>query len=927
VVSGKNWLAQLRQLSKFNRMKIVPRIMSLLLAGALVLQNASAACFPTELRCDFFADPLGIDSATPHLDWILETSDVSARGLTQSAYQILVASSREQLAKDQGDLWDSGKVMSDQTHQISYGGNFLKSDQAVWWKVRVWDGTDKVSSWSSPAQWTMGVLVSDDWNAKWITPPASLQGGDNSTFLLRHEFSAQANLKRASVNICGLGQYELSVNGSNVTANVLTPGWTEYTKTCLYDNYDVTMLIRRGTNAVGILLGNGMYRVARGGRYAKFEKSFGPLQSIARIRLEYEDGSTTIIGTDEHWCAGISPMTFSSVYGGEDWDARLEQKGWNQLGFDESKWLPAEISNGPGGALKGISHSAPPIQTFETHMPISQHQIKTNVAIYDLGQVASHMTRFTAHGLAGSKVRVTPSELLKPDGSLFVNNYNGRAWSEYTLAGTGKETYTSKFYYCGDRYLQVECISPTNSTEIPEVDFIAGLVVHSSVTPAGTFSCSNDLFNRIYTMIRRAELGNMMSVLTDCPHRERLGWLEQDHLHGPSFHYQYDMNALFGKIIGDMVDCQLDDGLIPTHVPEYPVFSPQWRDSIEWGSTGVLMPWQQYEWTGDVGVLRRNYSMMKAYVDYVTSKAKGEIAAKGLGDWSGQGSGPETPGELVATALYYEDVMVLAETAKLLGKKEEASSAKQLAERIRTAFNAAFFHSETSQYGTGSQGANAFPLALGLAAPANRLAVLTNLVADIEKRDYAMTVGEVCLPYLLQALAGAGRSDVVFAMNNQARHPGYGYQLKMGATALCETWNADRDNSQIQFMLGHIIEWFYHDLAGIQLDPQSPGFKHFVIHPNVVGDLTEVKGSYDSVRGKIVSEWKLAQNTITLHVIVPANTTATIDVPAANKNSVTESGKNIANSNGIAFLNFQNSHASYYVGSGDYLFRAEFSSK
>src|ERR1035437_6542471 len=370
-------------------MKIVLRMMSLLLAVTLGLQNAGAACLPTHLRCDYFAGPLGIDSANPRLDWVLETTDSSARGLTQGAYQILVASSRELLAKDQGDLWDSGKVVSDQTHQISYAGKSLKSDQSVWWKVRVWDGVEKVTAWSAPAHWTMGVLNPADWQARWVTAPASLQGGDNGTFLLRHEFSALAKLKRATINICGLGQYELSVNGSNVTANVLAPGWTEYTKTCLYDTYDVTALLRRGTNAVGILLGNGMYHVAKGGRYAKFEKSFGPLQSIARIRLEYEDGSTTIIGTDEHWRAGVSPMTFSSVYGGEDWDARLEQKGWDCARFNESKWLPAEISSGPGGALRGVSRSAPPVQTFETHTPVIQHQIKPNVTIYDLGQVAS----------------------------------------------------------------------------------------------------------------------------------------------------------------------------------------------------------------------------------------------------------------------------------------------------------------------------------------------------------------------------------------------------------------------------------------------------------------------------------------------------------------------------------------------------------
>jgi hypothetical protein len=915
------------QLFKFDRVKISRCIFLFLLTAALASQYASAAWFPAQLQCDFFTEPLGIDSANPGLDWILQASEPSARGLTQSAYHILVTSSQERLAKDTGDLWDSGKVASDQTYQIAYEGKPLKSDEVVWWKVRVWDGTGKVSAWSAPAQWTMGVLNPNDWHAQWITAPSSLQRGSNSTFLLRHEFSTKPKIKRATLNICGLGQYEVSINGMNVTTNVLTPGWTEYTKTCLYDTYDVTALIRGGDNAVGILLGNGMYRVAKGGRYAKFEKSFGPLQAIARIRLEYEDGSVTIIGTDESWRAGISPMTFSSVYGGEDWDARLEQSGWNRPGFDESRWLTAEISTGPGGKLRGVSRSAPPIQIFETHVPVGRHQVKTNVTIYDLGQEASHLARFTVHGPAGSRVRITPSELVNSNGTLFVNNYNGRAWSEYTLAGTGEEAYTSKFFYYGGRFLQVECISPTNGTEIPLVDSIVGLDIHSSVTMAGKFSCSNDLFNRVDTMIRRAELGNMMSVITDCANRERLGWLEQDHLHGPSFHYEYDMSPLVTKVVGDMMDCQLDDGLIPTHVPEYPIMSPKWRDAIEWGTTGILMPWQQYQWTGDVAGLRSSYPMMRRYLDYLTSKATNGIAAPGLGDWNGLRANTNTPNNLIATALYFENTRALAQSAKVLGKTDEAAVYEKLAATIRAAFNAAFFHPDTQQYGTGSQCANAMALDLGLVEPASRPAVLQHIVDDLARQHYAMTIGEVGLPYLLRALAAGGRSDVIFDMANQTEYPGYGYQLKMGATALPETWNAGRDNTQIQFMLGHIIEWFYHGLAGIRLDPQSPGFKHFVIHPTVVGDLTEVKAAYDSIRGQIVSEWKLSKNTITMHVVVPPNTTATIDIPVVNKDSVTEGGKPIVDSGGIAFLNFQDSHASYQVGSGDYTFKAEMPSK
>jgi hypothetical protein len=902
--------------------KASDRILVILCACVLVLTpvkaTTTAGLLPVNLRSDYYANPLGIDSPQPRLDWILQANDSAARGLTQSAYQILVASTPMSLLQDKGDLWDSGKIMSDQMNQIIYAGQPLKSDEAVWWKVRVWNGAGNVSTWSAPAQWTMGVLNQSDWEAKWIKAPASLAGDDNSTFLLRYEFPVKVGLKRGTVSICGLGQYEMYLNGDNVTADVLTPGWTEYNKTCVYDTYDVTSLIHEGPNAIGILLGNGMYRVAKGGRYAKFQKSFGPLQAIARIRLEYDDGSTTIIGTDERWHTGTSPMTFSSVYGGEDWDARMEQKGWDRAGFDETKWLPAEESNGPGGKLRGISRSAPPIRTFETQTAVSHHKINQDVTIYDLGQAAAHLTRFTVHGPAGSMVKVTPGELLNLDGSLFNNNYNGKAWSVYTLAGTGNETYTSKFYYCGDRYLQVECIPFKGGGDPPMVDSIAGLVVHSSVTPAGEFSCSNDLFNRTYAMIHWAELSNMMSVITDCPHRERLGWLEQDHLHGPSFFYNYDIYSLFGKVIGDISDCQLPNGLIPTHVPEYPIFSAKWRDAIEWGSTGVLLPWQQYERTGDVGVLRRNYAVMKGYVEHITQNAQGGIASAGLGDWTGLRASTETPFTLISTAIYYEDMEVLAKTAKLLGYPDAAATDEQLAEKIRVAFNQAFFHAETNQYGTGSQCANALALDLGLVEAASRAAVLKNLVGDLERRKYVLTVGEVGLPYLLRALATAGRSDVIFAVNNQTECPGYGYQLKMGATALPETWNANRDNSQIQFMLGHVVEWYFHDLAGIQLDSQSPGYKHFIIHPSIVGDLTNVKSAYVSPRGTIVSEWKQDGPHLTMHVVIPPNSTATICVPTTNAESITQNGTPIAEVTVLKSLKTGDPCTEYEAGSGDY---------
>jgi alpha-L-rhamnosidase len=878
---------------------------------------------PVDLKCEYRSNPPGVDVLNPRLEWVLAPADINLRDLSQTAYQVLVASSPDLLNQGKCDLWNSGKVHSGEMNMVAYEGKELKSHQTVWWKVRVWDQALKISGWSDVNQWTMGLLKPADWSgAKWIGAFAKLDGAVNSTFLLRREFKVKPGLSRAIISVCGLGQYEMTVNGKQLTETLLNPGWTQYDKTCLYDTYDITSLLNDGQNAIGVLLSTGMYHVSKGGRYAKFEHSFGRLQAIAVIHFEYNDGSVNTLTTDEKWKVGVSPMTWSGIYGGEDWDARKMQKDWDNPGFNQSAWMPAEIMNGPGGILKGITHAAPPIRKFQIYKPISSKEIKPHVTIYDLGLQASFISTFTVSGPAGSIIKITPGELLNPDGTLFRNNYNGRSYSMFTLAGTGKESYTSKFFTTGCRYYQVECLPVAGSAEVPEVESIAGIVVHSDSPFTGVFSCSNELFNRTYKMIQWAELSNMKSVISDCPHRERLGWLEQSHLHGPSFRYNYDMRTMSGKIMSDMNDTQQPNGLIPCIAPELTVFGPDWREAIEWGTAGILIPWQQYQWTGDAGVLRKNYPMMKAYVEYLTGRAKNGIAAEGNGDWAGRRASPHTSKLFIATAFYYGNADVLASSAKLLGMTEELGKQQKLANSVRESFNKKFFNLQTKQYDSGSQCANAMALVMGLVDPANRKAVLDNLVADIEKRNYENTTGEVGMRYVLRALADGGRSDVVFRMNNQDGLPGYGYQLKMGATALTETWDAYRDNSQNQFMLGHITEWFYHDLAGIQMDPLKPGFKSFIIRPCIAGDLTEVAGSYHSVQGKIVSEWKRAGSKLSMLVVVPPNTNALVYIPAKSISTVSESGRPVTEIKGGKLIGMEGSYVIVKVASGNYTFES-----
>jgi alpha-L-rhamnosidase len=923
---------------------------------------SSRAITVESTSCENFNNPSGVDVRQPRLSWILQSN---LRGDAQTAYQILAASSEAALKKDSGALWDSGKTTSDETIQIPYSGKPLKSSQQVFWKVRAWDANGKVSKWSSTATWTMGILDSTEWNAKWISasgaekygmsypsfaradfnrrqafvgahPNADKPGEPNfSSLLARREFAVKSGLARAIIHVTGLGQYELSVNGKQVGDAILAPGWTDYRKTVLYDTFDITRQIKKGDNAVGVILGNGMYNIQPDYvRYVKFLNSFGPLKVIAQLRLEYANGSVETIVTDQSWQVAPGPITFNNIFGGEDFDARLVPAGWDKPGFKlDSKWTTAIETSGPGGTLKGLSCAAPPIRAIENLPPVSAKNLNASTIVFDLGQNCSVMPRLSVSGARGSFMRIIPSELLKPDGTVDRSSCTQDgvrpAWWQYTLAGDGTENYFPKFFYQGCRYLQVELFAANSDGALPKIKEIEGVVVHSSSEPVGEFETSSPLFNRIYRLIRWAQRSNMMSLMTDCPHREKLGWLEQTHLNGPSLRYNFDMAALLQKTMNDMADAQLENGFVPNIAPEYFIAGPHdtgnaMRNSPEWGGAFIMVAWQQYQFNGDLALLRRYYDDMKRYVAFLGSTGRNHIVTTGLGDWYDIGPKPPwgsqlTPPALTATAFYQHFNWILARTAGLLGKPDEAKQFDALAGEIRVAFNKTFYHSEMCQYATGSQCANSLAVVMNLVEETNRAAVMDNIVADV--RAKGLTAGDVGYRYLLRALAENGHSGVIYKMNNQSDKPGYGYQLKMGATSLTEKWDGGVGSfgSQNHFMLGQINEWFSHDLAGIQ--PGTPGFKPIVIKPAIVGDLTWVKAKYDSVHGEIISEWKRDGGQLTLHVTIPANTTATVYIPARAADEVSEGSAAVTKTRGVKFLRAENNCAVFAVAGGNYQFK------
>jgi hypothetical protein len=1022
-----------------------------ILALACLTASEGAAMTVTNLACEDRTNPLGIDVAQPRLGWILPSSQ---RGDTQTAYQILVASSQTLLDSNTADLWDSGQVATNQQNQISYGGAALQTSQPVFWKVRVWDANGVASSWSATATWTMGVLNPADWQAQWIMGlqrkstgyhaqtatsqnttkwvqidlgqaypitnivlhPKWYQGmagygfpirfrveisndstfssstiianqttdyvnpgyipvpftvssvsaryvrvtgtklyyysaNNDYTFALsqlevisggtnvalnkavssldsieqygwgavgltdgagfvgcdygrrnRREFTVQPGLKLAIVQVCGLGQYELSVNGNKIGNDLLSPGWSAYGKTVLYDTRDVTAQLQPGTNnAIGLILGNSMYNITAGyGRYVKFQQSFGPLRAIVQLRLDYTNGTSQVIGSDANWQTGPGAITFENVFAGEDYDARLEAAGWNQRGFTNTQWTAAVLTNGPGGTLKGLSCAAPPIGKFDVFAPVKTNVLSSSTNVYDLGQNASVMPQLQVSGPAGSYVRIIPSELVAANGTVDRASCTQDgvlpAWWQYTLAGNGTESWFPQFFYHGSRYLQVQLYAAPTGGALPTVQLLQGVAVHSTSTPIGGFSCSNPLFNQIYNLVRWAQMNNMVSLMTDCPHRERLGWLEEDHLNGPSLRYNFDFAPLFAKIENDIADSQwTSNGFVPNIAPEYfqtsGSLTDPYHNSPEWGSTFIQGAWQQYQFSGDVTLLQRFYPAMKAYLAYLTSTVNGNyIIPTDLGDWYDlgqiQGGSQLTPNTLPGTVTYYQDAQVMAGIAQVLGNAADEATYNQLAANIRAGFNNNFFNAASGTYGSGSQTSDAMPLAAGMVDAANASGVTAALVNDIQNRGNALTAGEIGFGYVLRALQLAGRADVIYAMNNQTNTPGYGYQIAHGATSLTEKWDASVGSfgSQDHFMLGEIMEWFYHDLAGIQPDPAAPGFENIIIRPTIVGDLTSVSAAYDSVSGPITSQWTATGNQLALNAGIPPGSTATVYLPVLGTN-------------------------------------------
>jgi alpha-L-rhamnosidase len=847
---------------------------------------------PAALRCEYLANPLGMDVKAPRFYWIPRHP---GRGQAQTAYQLLVST---QPGSEKGEAWDSGKVVSSAFTHVVYKGTPLASDKKYYWKVRYWDKDGQPSPYSAVASFGTGLFARDDWQGSWI-------GGANQ---LRKEFAVNGAVVRATAYICGLGYYELRINGRKVGTNVLDPGWTTYPKRALYVAHDVTALLKTGANAVGVMLGDGWFK----------SKAL-----LFQLNIELTGGKILSVVSDGTWKTAAGPVLEDSVYNGETYDARLEAPGWDEPGFADKGWKKAEPAAGPKGVLS--AQMMPPIRIMDTLVPLKMTTPRLGVYVFDMGQNASGWARLRVAGPRGAEVKMRFAELLYPDGMVNQENLrSARALDVYILKGEGEEVWEPRFTYHGYRYVEV-----TGFPGVPTADSVRGRVVYSSVRQAGSFAASKPILNGIQRIITWGQKTNLHSIPTDCNQRdERMGWMGDAQGTAEEALMNFDMAAFYTNFIRDIRDVQDDKGMITDTVPH--IWGSRPADPA-WGTAYPLLCWYMYQYYGDARILEEQYEGLKKYVDFLRSKAEnGLVKYSYYGDWVAV---DKTPGSIVSSFYYYYDVKVLADIAKLAGHEADAAAYTKLAEEIKIAFHKEYFDPKTGNYANGTQTANALALFLELAPPDARNAAWGNLFDNLAYKNAShLTTGIIGTKYIMEVLTRMGNSDLAYDIAAQTTYPSWGYMVENGATTLWELWQRREGpsmNSHNHPMFGSVGAWFYKALAGINLDPQAVAFEKIRIEPQMVRDLMFASGSVDALRGRIVSSWKRSDKGVVLEAAVPVGSEAEIVLPKFNLRDVIvkEGGKAVWIEKKFApgvpgILGVQETAAAIVIkaGSGHYVF-------
>jgi alpha-L-rhamnosidase len=1050
-----------------------------------------------QIRCEGFPAPMGIDKMYPRFSWVLESKE---RNQAQTAYQILVSSGQNLLDRDEGDMWNSEKVVSDQSIQVTYRGNALESGKAYYWKVRMWDRKGRQSGWSASGMWTMGLLREGDWKGKWIgrdevdktfhlentewiwfpggQPDKSapvgkryfrrmfdlptdvrvesavlhvtaddegdffingaqvcstrshlvltevdvkqfLRGGKNLLAVavlnqsdkpnpaglvgvldiqfgngsaisiptdawwkaadsveqgweaaaydesewvpvqilgkvgmppwgeksapairrlparwLRKEAAFDKPIRGATVHMSGLGLSELFINGSKIGDHVLSPALSEYPKRVFYVTHDVTKALVAGKNAFGVVLGNGRYYAPRLGE-PTITQTYGYPKLLFQLHVEFEDGTAQDIGSDESWRLSTDgPIVANNEYDGEEYDATREFEGWAVAGFDDARWEVASVVAAPGGAVR--AQMIAPIRVVDTLRPVSVTELHPGVFIVDMGQNMVGWCRIRMNGPRGTRVVLRHAETLRPDGELYLDNLRGaKVTDAYTLKGGGEEVYEPRFTYHGFRFVEVRGYPGRL-----EHNAIEGRVVNDDVEHVGEFTCSHPVINRIYRSVMWGVRGNYRSIPTDCPQRdERQGWLGDRSAEARGEAYMFDISALYAKWMQDIADAQRSNGSVSDVCPAY---WPLYNDNVTWPSSTVIIPGTLLEHYADTALIRRHYPSMVLWIDHMAEYIKDDILEKDTyGDWCVPPESPElihskdpmrktAPG-ILATTYFYYDLLLMSRYASLMGKDDDAERFSVLAERLKSGLNKRFFDDAAGYYDNGSQTSCVLPLAFDMVPSHQRGRVFERLIRKItdESKGHVGT-GLVGGQWLNRVLTDFDRPDIAYRFATNTTYPSWGYMMDKGATTVWELWNGDSADPAMNsgnhvMLVGDLVIWLYENLAGLQADPGNPGFKHIVMRPTPVGDLSFVRATHKSPHGIVWSAWKIETGQFVWDIHVPVNTTATVHVPAKSAGEVMESGRPVRDAEGVTFLRMEGPSAVFQVPSGEFHFSSPLS--